>query len=66
MDLNYYQIIKESLNGQRSLDEKTFESAAVLDERLRRLKMAGEQFQAVSFSPDVDRMLRQKTNMVVC
>jgi len=41
-DSNHCRIVTESLAGKRKVDEHTFASLAILDERLERLKSLGE------------------------
>ncbi|MHC4707320.1 MAG: hypothetical protein ACYS8I_09565 [Planctomycetota bacterium] len=36
--MDHWQIVKKSLSGARGVDEQTFASLAILDERLERLK----------------------------
>jgi hypothetical protein len=64
-DLNHCRIVAESLAGKRDVDEKTFASLAVLDERLERLKNVGEIFSGVEFSPDAAKLLKQKNAIAV-
>jgi hypothetical protein len=53
-------IVAESLSGAREVDEQTFASAAVLAERLRRVRALGGSFSRVSFSPDVEQLMQRK------
>lgn len=64
-DSNHCRIVAESLAGKRAVDEKTFASLAVLDERLERLKNFGEIFSGVEFSPDAAKLLKRKNAVVV-
>jgi len=57
MDSNHYQIVTESLNGKRDLDEHTFASLGVLAERLERLKQLDGAFEGVSFSPATQELM---------
>ena len=43
-DSNHCRIVTESLTGTRKVDEQTFASLAILDERLERLRGLGETF----------------------
>jgi len=56
MDSDYFKIVKESVEGQREVDEETFASVAVLSDRLSRLKSLGERFSGVSFSCAVEKL----------
>jgi len=64
-DSNHCQIVKESIAGNRAVDEKTFASLAVLSERLGRLKKKDSLFEAVTFSPDVRKLTRQTKPIAV-
>ena len=64
-DSNHYRIVAESLTGKRDVDEKTFASLAVLDERLERLRNLSETFSGVEFSPDAAKLLRRKNAVAV-
>ena len=66
MDSNYCQIVKESLNGERIVDERTFSSLAVLEEKLERLKALDNRFAEVEFSPAVRKLAKQKNKLAVC
>lgn len=62
---NHWHIVSRSLTGQRAIDEQTFASAAVLGERLNRLRKLDKVFCHVDFSPDVKRLQRRKDAMPV-
>jgi hypothetical protein len=64
-DSNHCRIVAESLAGKRKVDEKTYASLSVLDERLERLRNLGEPFSGVEFSPDAAKLLRQKNAIAV-
>ena len=66
MEANYFQIIKDSLGNHREVDEETFASLAILDERLDRLKKIDSIFRNVTFSPAVEELRKKKKTMVVC
>ncbi|MCJ7692385.1 MAG: hypothetical protein MUO22_03085 [Sedimentisphaerales bacterium] len=66
MDLNHLSVVKESLNGNRAVDEQTFASMAILNERLQRLKERGHLFSGITFSPDVKKLANQKKTVAVC
>ena len=63
--LNHCQIVEESLNGKRAVDEQTFASLAVLNERLDRLKKIDRSFANVGFSPAVKKLKGQKAPVAV-
>jgi len=60
MNSNRCQIVRESLTGERAVDEETFASLAVLSERLERLKELGEGFSDVAFSAAVEKIRSQE------
>jgi hypothetical protein len=64
-DSNHCRIVTESLAGKRKVDEQTFDSLAILDERLERLRSLGETFSGVTFSPDAAKLLSQKNAVAV-
>ena len=51
-----FTIIRESLSGEKPVDETTFSSIAVLAERMERLKRSSEVFEDISFSPEVEEL----------
>ncbi|MHC4456413.1 MAG: hypothetical protein ACYS0I_04835 [Planctomycetota bacterium] len=65
MDSNHCQIVADSITGKRAVDEKTFASVSILEERLERLKKLDKAFGNVSFSPDVEQLLRRKNTITV-
>ena len=62
---NHCIIVAESLAGKRKVDEKTFASLAILDERLEQLRSLGETFSGVVFSPDAAKLLSRKNAVAV-
>lgn len=66
MDSKHCEIVQKSLSGQRAVDEKTFESLTVLEERLGRLKELGGGFADVEFSSAARKLARQRSRVVVC
>ncbi len=52
-DSNHCQIVEKSLAGDRAVDEQTFDSLAILSERLEHLKNVDKTFDGVTFSPEV-------------
>lgn len=65
-DSNHYQILRDSVAGQRAVDEQTFASLTILAERLQRLKKRGKSFSDVTFSPEVRKLAREKSLVAVC
>jgi len=64
-DSNHFRIVTESLAGERGVDEQTFASLAILDERLERLKRLGGAFSGIGFSEDAMKLLRRKNTVAV-
>jgi hypothetical protein len=64
-DSNHCRIVAESLAGERPVDEQTFASLAILDERLERLKKLDGAFSGVEFSSDVEKLRSQKNAVAV-
>ncbi len=62
---NHFEVVKESLFGRRETDEHTFESIAVLKERMERLRQLDKSFSDVSFSPFVRRLAGQKREVAI-
>jgi hypothetical protein len=53
------QVVGASLAGNRPVDEETYASVAVLNERLERLRRGGSLFAGIRFSPHVERLRRR-------
>ena len=64
--MNYFSIVKNSLDGNRRVDEQTFASIAILKERLQRVKKLGTPFSDINFSPDAKKLANQKKTVLVC
>jgi len=64
-DSNHCRIVTESLAGNRKVDEQTFGSLTILEERLGRLKKINGMFSDVTFSPDAAKLLRRKNAAIV-
>ncbi|MFH1716660.1 MAG: hypothetical protein ABIF19_04870 [Planctomycetota bacterium] len=64
-DSNHFKIVAESLAGERGVDEQTFTSLTVLDERLERLNELGGAFSGIGFSEDAKKLLRRKNAVAV-
>ena len=60
MDMNYFQVLKDSVVGNREVDEQTLASMEILNERLERLKQLDKSFAKVGFSPAVRKLAKQK------
>lgn len=66
IEMDYLQIVRDSIAGERAIDEQTFASAAVLADRLERLKKLGRGFSGIEFSPDAAKLARRKNSIAVC
>lgn len=66
MDCDHNKIVEQSLSGQRAVDEQTFASLSVLSDRLERVRQLGKAFSGISFSPEVNKLARQKDTVAVC
>jgi hypothetical protein len=64
-DLNHCQVVGKSLTGDREVDEGTFTSLSILNERLERLKNIDEKFRGISFSPHVRELQAQRKGVGV-
>jgi hypothetical protein len=64
-DSNHCRIVAGSLVGEREVDERTFASLAIIGERLERLKEIDETYSGIEFSPDVQKLQRQKNTINV-
>jgi len=64
-DSNHCRIVAGSLVGEREVDERTFASLAILGEQLERLKEIDETYSGIEFSPDVQKLQRQKNTINV-
>jgi hypothetical protein len=58
---DHCRIVRDSLLGDRVVDEQTFASLTILAERLERVRKLGMDFSDVSFSPDVLKLMRRKS-----
>ena len=63
VDSNYCQIVRDSMTGERAVDEQTFASLTILKERLERLKKLDSAFSDIAFSAAVKK-LRSRENVV--
>jgi hypothetical protein len=53
---DHFDIVSQSVNGQRQVDGKTFASVATLADRLEKLQSENPLFAGISFSPDVEAL----------
>jgi len=66
METNHFQILKDSIGGERGVDEQTFASLTILAERLERLKKLDNAFSDVAFSSAVKKLAKQRNTVAVC
>ena len=64
-DSSHCQILERSITGERTVDEQTFASLAILTERLERLKKHGKGFSSISFSSAVKKLAKQKNAIAI-
>jgi len=64
-DTNHLRIVKDSLNDVRAIDEQTFASISILEERLERLKRFDKMFSGVQFSTAVKKLTRRNVALTV-
>jgi len=60
------KVVKDGLDGNRVIDEQTFDSLAVLAERLEQVKKLGPAFSDVAFSEAVQKLIKQDLPLVAC
>lgn len=65
MEMDHCLIVEQSLNGQRGVDEQTFVSLAILEERMERLRKLSGIFEEIGFSPAVKKLKRHKSVLAV-
>jgi hypothetical protein len=65
MDLDYCQLVRDSISGERAVDDQTLAALEVLKDRLERLKKLGSGFAGVGFSPAVLKLAEQKKLLAV-
>ena len=62
---DHCQIVRESLSGTRAIDEQTYASLAVLNERLQRTRKLGDKFANITFSPAVEQLRRRPSRVAI-
>ncbi|MFA5555034.1 MAG: hypothetical protein WCZ89_06825 [Phycisphaerae bacterium] len=55
-----FQIIKDAVTRRREVDEQTLSAAAILQDRLERVRSLGGKFGSVGFSSDMKKLLRHR------
>lgn len=64
-NLTHWKIVKQSLFDRRDVDEQTFTSAAILKERLERLKKSHNSLKDVTLSSDVLQLAKHNRQIAV-
>jgi hypothetical protein len=62
---DHCEVVKDNLNGLRAIDEHTFASLEVLNDRLERVKKLGGKFANVAFSPAAEHLRKQSSRLAV-
>lgn len=65
-ETNHFQVVKDSISGERGVDEQTLASLTILAERLERLKKLDDAFSDIAFSPAVKKLAKQGNTLAVC
>jgi len=63
--LNHYELLRKTLNGERPIDTKTLASIEILKDRLKHLKDSHSAFGEVSLSSEVRQLFRQRAKFAV-
>ena len=64
-DLKHYETIRQGLADEAAIDEQTYASIAILQERLERLRATDEIFSDVSFSPALQQLAVRRSEAAV-
>jgi hypothetical protein len=64
-DINHCTTVQESLTGKRPTDEQTFASINILAERLKNLQKMHPAFANVEFSPEVQALVEQESELAI-
>ena len=64
-DLNHHEVVSSSLSGKRAVDEQTFASIAVLQDRLEQVRKRDKIFAEVGFSPALRQLAMQQDKVAV-
>ena len=65
-DMDNFEVLAGSLKGERAVDEQTFVSLSILQERLESLHSSGDDFSDIDFSPEVKELMNRKKASLVC
>lgn len=59
------QVVRDSMDGRRPVDEQTFTSIAILSERLARVRRLGKNFSNIKFSSAARKLARNENIVAV-
>ena len=62
---DHCQVVKEALQGEKTIDERTYASIEALDDRLQRVRKLGEKFSKIEFSPAVKNLMTRPSKLAV-
>jgi len=62
---DHCEIVKDSLNGSRVIDEQTAVSLEVLTDRLERVRKLGGKFAGVAFSSAAEHLRKRPSRVAV-
>lgn len=65
-ETNHYQVVKDCVTGKQAINEKSAVSAAVLAERLEKLKRLGGCFENIEFSGAMKNVLEEASSLALC
>jgi hypothetical protein len=64
-NIDHYQVVSQSLAGQRPTDEQTFASINLLSERLESVHKVHRRLVDVEFSPQVQALIEQESLLAI-
>lgn len=64
-DVNHYEVVSQSLTGQRPADEQTFNSISLLADRLQAVRKGHPRLAGVEFSPQVQALIEQESLLAI-
>ncbi len=63
--IEHSKVVADSIAGARKIDDQTYESVAVLSDRLQRVKLLGKAFEGIELSPTVDQIAEQEAKLAI-
>lgn len=64
-ETNHYKVVRDTLDGNRVIDEQTFASVGSLSDRLTQLKRENSVFAGIEFSDDIKAMTYHEMALAV-